>query len=41
LKDPISGMMTGLEQVQATLSQLTDLYPESLSYTVLDGTEAD
>jgi hypothetical protein len=29
--------MTALEQVQATLSELTELYPESLSY----GTDSD
>jgi hypothetical protein len=29
-------MMTALEQVQETLFQLTELYPESLSYADLD-----
>ncbi len=32
LDDQVSGLMTSLEQVQETLSQLTALYPESLSY---------
>lgn len=39
LEDQVQGMMTALEQVQETLSQLTALYPESLSYADLD--EAD
>jgi hypothetical protein len=30
-------MMTSLEQVQETLSQLTERYPETLSYADLDG----
>lgn len=36
LEDQVLGMMTSLEQVQDTLSQLTALYPESLSYADLD-----
>jgi hypothetical protein len=32
LEDRVSDMMTALEQVQETLSDLTALYPESLSY---------
>jgi hypothetical protein len=32
LNDQVFGLMTSLEQVQKTLSQLTALYPESLSY---------
>jgi hypothetical protein len=32
-------MMTNLEEVQATLSQLTALYPDSLSCGGLDGDE--
>ena len=36
LEDQVLGMMTTLEQVQETLSQLTALYPESLSYADLD-----
>ncbi|QLL13448.1 transposase [Pseudomonas chlororaphis] len=32
LEDQIHGLMTSLEQVQETLSKLTALYPESLSY---------
>ena len=36
LKDQVFGLMTSLEQVQNTLSQLTALYPESLSYADLD-----
>jgi hypothetical protein len=39
LEDQVLGMMTALEQVQETLSQLSALYPESLSYANLD--EAD
>ncbi|HCB1593324.1 TPA: transposase [Enterobacter asburiae] len=39
LDDQVCGMMTALEQVQETLSQMTALYPESLSYADLD--EAD
>lgn len=41
LEDQVLGMMTSLEQVQETLSQLTALYPESLSYADLDDAEAD
>lgn len=41
LEDQVLGMMTTLEQVQETLSQLTALYPESLSYAGLDDVEAD
>ncbi|MBI3345105.1 MAG: transposase [Gammaproteobacteria bacterium] len=37
LEDQVLGMMTALEQVQETLSQLIALYPESLSYASLDG----
>ena len=36
LEDQVQSMMTALEQVQETLSQLTALYPESLSYASLD-----
>ena len=32
LEDQVLGMMTALKQVQDTLSQVTALYPESLSY---------
>ena len=39
LEDQVLGMMIALEQVQETLSQLTALYPESLSYADLG--EAD
>ncbi len=39
LEDQVLGMMTALEQVQEALSQLTALYPESLSFADLD--EAD
>lgn len=39
LEDQVLGMMTALEQVQETLSQLTALYPESLSYADLDETD--
>lgn len=41
LEDQIFGMMTSLEQVQETLSRLTALYPESLSYADLNDVEAD
>jgi hypothetical protein len=37
LDDQVSDIMTALEQVQETLSELTALYPESLSY----GTDSD
>jgi len=30
LEDQVLGMMTSLEQIQETLSQLTELYPKSL-----------
>jgi len=33
--------MNSLEQVQDTLSQLTALYPESLSYAGLDDAKAE
>jgi hypothetical protein len=36
LEDQVFGLMTSLEQVQNTLSQLTALCPESLSYADLD-----
>lgn len=36
LEEQVLEMMTSLEQVQETLSQLTALYPESLSYADLD-----
>lgn len=36
LEGQVLGMMTALEQVQDTLSRLTALYPESLSYAGLD-----
>ena len=39
LEDQVFQMMTSLEKVQETLSQLTSLYPESLSYASLDGME--
>lgn len=39
LEDQVLGMMTALEQIRETLSQMTALYPESLSYADLD--EAD
>jgi len=32
LDDQVFDLMTSLEQVQKTLTKLTDLYPESLSY---------
>lgn len=32
LQDQVDHLMTSLEQVQETLSRLTTLYPESLSY---------
>jgi len=41
LEDQVLGLMTALKQVQETLSQLTALYPESLSYADLDDVEAD
>ena len=36
LENQVLGMMSSLEQVQETLSQLTELYPESLSWADLD-----
>ena len=36
LENQVLGMMSSLEQVQETLSQLTELYPESLSRADLD-----
>ena len=39
LDEQVSHMMTNLEEVQATLSQLTALYPDSLSCGGLDGDE--
>lgn len=39
LEDQVLGMMTALEQVQKTLSQMTALYPESFSYAGLDETD--
>ena len=41
LEDQVLGMMTSLEPVQETLSQLTVLYSESLSYGGLDDVEGD
>lgn len=35
LEDQVHGLMASLEQVQEALSQLTALYPESLSYAGL------
>ncbi|WP_299163866.1 hypothetical protein [Accumulibacter sp.] len=39
LDEQVSHMMTNLEEVQATLSQLTALYPDSLCHGGLDGDE--
>ncbi len=36
LQDQVDHLMTSLEQVQETLSRLTALYPESLSYEDCD-----
>jgi hypothetical protein len=36
LEDRVFGLLTSLEQVQETLSQLTARYPESLSWADLD-----
>ena len=36
LEEQVSSMMSTLEQVQETLSQLTVLYPDSLSCATLD-----
>ena len=41
LEDQVNHMMISLEQVQDTLSQLTALYPESLSYAGLDDAAVD
>lgn len=41
LEDQVNELMTSLEQVQVTLSELTALYPESLSYADFDDEEAD
>ncbi|KPC23965.1 TnpA repressor protein [Pseudomonas savastanoi pv. glycinea] len=40
LEDQVLGLMTSLEQVQETLSKLTALYPESLSYEDGDVSES-
>jgi hypothetical protein len=40
LEDQVHSLMTSLEQVQETLSQLTTLYPESLSYEDGDVSES-
>ncbi|MBT2375510.1 transposase [Pseudomonas fluorescens] len=40
LQDQVDHLMTSLEQVQETLSQLTTLYPESLSYEDGDVSES-
>ena len=39
LDEQVSHMMTNLEEVQATLSQLTALYSDSLCHGGLDGDE--
>jgi hypothetical protein len=39
LDDQVYSLMTSLEQVQETLSQLTALYPESLSYADLSDSD--
>jgi hypothetical protein len=39
LEDQVMDLMNSLEQVQETLSQLTALYPESLSFGGLDEIE--
>jgi hypothetical protein len=36
LEDQVLGLMASLEQVEETLTQLTELYPERLSYADLD-----
>lgn len=41
LEGQVLGLMASLEQAQDTLSQLTALYPESLSYGSLDSEWAD
>ncbi|AVX93411.1 transposase [Pseudomonas putida] len=40
LEDQVHSLITSLEQVQETLSQLTTLYPESLSYEDGDVSES-
>lgn len=40
LQDQVDHLMTSLEQVQETLSQLTVLYPDSLSYDDGDVSES-
>ncbi|KPX70213.1 hypothetical protein, partial [Pseudomonas amygdali] len=40
LEDQVLSLMTSLEQVQETLSKLTALYPESLSYEDGDVSES-
>jgi len=39
LEEQVSSMMNTLEEVQETLSQLTALYPDSLSSSTLDSDE--
>ncbi len=39
LEDQVNHLMNSLEQVQDTLSKLTALYPEGLSYAGLDDAE--
>lgn len=41
LEGQVQGMMTALELVKKTLSQLTAPYPESLFYSSLGDLEAD
>jgi hypothetical protein len=41
LEVQVAGMTTALEQVHETLSRLTALYPESLSYGGLDREDGD
>lgn len=41
LEVQVAGMTTALEQVHETLSRLTALYPESLSYGALDCEDGD
>ena len=41
LEDQVFSLITSLEQVQETLSQLTALYPESLSYADPDDAVTD
>lgn len=40
LQDQVDHLMSSLEQVQETLSQLTALYPENLSYEDSDVSES-